>query len=191
MSAADPSRSSLTGQLLVAMPGMPDPRFAHAVIFLVSHSAEGAMGLVVNQVAERLSFTGIAEQLGIELDRHACARRVHVGGPVETGRGFVLHTPDVVRDATLVIDQRFALTATIDMLKAIATGQGPERAVFALGYAGWAPGQLDEEIQRNGWLVVPGDPEIVYRAPDEQKWEQALRRLGIDPGLLSSAAGNA
>lgn len=181
----------LTGRLLVAMPGMPDPRFDRSVIYLCAHSDDGAMGIVVNQLADSVRFPTVIEQLGISASIDVSRTPVHVGGPVESSRGFVLHSPDYVRETTLVIDAQFALTATVDVLRAIAAGDGPKRAVFALGYAGWAPGQLDAEIQRNGWLVAPGDPEIVYAAAHEQKWQRAMRALGIDPGLLSTTAGRA
>ncbi len=181
----------LTGMLLIAMPGMPDPRFAKSVIYLCAHSAEGAMGLVVNQPASGVSLPRIVEQLGIRPEIDLSDEPVHVGGPVETGRGFVLHSPDYVQEGTLVIDDRFALTATLDVLKAIAEGTGPRRKVFALGYAGWAPGQLDQEIQANGWLVAPADEDLVFGRDDATKWQRALARLGVDPVSLSSTAGRA
>lgn len=181
----------LTGMLLVAMPGMPDPRFAHSVIFLCAHSAEGAMGLVVNQVVDNLTLPHVIGQLGIEGDLAGEEAKVHFGGPVETSRGFVLHSPDYVLESTLVIDERFALTATVEVLKAIAAGEGPRQRVFALGYAGWGAGQLDREIQDNGWLIVPADADIVFSGDNESKWQRALAKIGVDPSLLSSAAGHA
>jgi putative transcriptional regulator len=181
----------LTGMLLIAMPGMPDPRFAKTVIYLCAHSPQGAMGLVVNQVAPGVSLPKVVEQLGIHPAIDLSGEKVHVGGPVETGRGFVLHSCDYVQESTLVIDDRFALTATVDVLKAIAEGGGPRRKVFALGYSGWAPGQLDAEIQANGWLVAPADEELVFGGDDESKWQRALARLGVDPVALSTAAGRA
>ncbi len=181
----------LTGMLLVAMPGMPDPRFAKSVIYICAHSPQGAMGLIVNQVARDLSLTKIVAQLGIRPEIDLSHVPVHVGGPVESGRGFVLHSPDYVQENTLVIDDRFALTATLDILKALAEGNGPRRHVFALGYAGWAPGQLDGEIQANGWLVVPADEELVFGSDHEAKWHKAMARIGVDPVLLSTTAGRA
>ncbi|MDW8369878.1 MAG: YqgE/AlgH family protein [Geminicoccaceae bacterium] len=177
--------------LLIAVPGMPDPRFAKSVVYMCAHSPQGAMGLVVNQVAPALTLPKIVEQLGIrpEIDLSDCP--VHVGGPVETGRGFVLHSPDYVQESTLVIDDRFALTATLDVLKAIAEGGGPRRRVFALGYAGWAPGQLDAEIQANGWLVAPADEDLVFGTDDAAKWHKALARIGVDPAMFSTTAGRA
>jgi len=182
---------SLEGQLLIAMPAMPDPRFERTVIFMCAHSAQGAMGLVVNKPAERITFSGLLEQLGIESAPGAGPIRVHFGGPVETGRGFVLHTPDYRQESTVVVGGQYALTATVDILKAIATAHGPRRGLLALGYTGWAPGQLDQEIQQNGWLHAPADPEIVYDGALETKWDRAVRKVGIDPSFLSSAAGHA
>ena len=182
---------SLTGQLLVAMPAMADPRFARSVIYLCAHSAEGAMGLVVNRLIDSLTFPSLLQQLGIEPGPHLVSTPVHFGGPVESSRGFVLHSADYVQDSTLVIDGNFALTATIDVLKAIAGGGGPERRVLALGYAGWAAGQLDSEIQANGWLLTPADEDIVFGPNNGTKWTRAIAKLGIDPSLLSSQVGHA
>jgi putative transcriptional regulator len=181
----------LTGMLLVAMPSMPDPRFARSVIYLCAHSPEGAMGLVVNQIAGNVTFPAVVGQLGIEAGRDCADTPVHVGGPVETSRGFVLHSADYVQESTLVIDEGFALTATVDVLRAIAEGHGPSRRVLALGYAGWSAGQLDQEIQGNGWLIAPADPDIVFGRDNEAKWLSALRKIGVDPSLLSSTAGHA
>lgn len=182
----------LTGMLLVAMPTMQDPRFAHSVIYLCAHSRDGAMGLVVNQVVDNITLPHVIGQLGIEMPAaDEKGSPVHFGGPVETSRGFLLHSPDYVLESTLVIDDSFALTATVDVLKAIAAGQGPSRRFFALGYAGWAPGQLDREIQDNGWLMVPADPELVFSSDNETKWQRAMAKIGVDPSLLSTAAGHA
>ena len=186
-----PGESTLTGQLLVAMPQMSDPRFERSVVYLCAHSDEGAMGLVINRLIDSLSFGSLLEQLGIDGDGRSTELPIHFGGPVESSRGFVLHSADYVQDSTLLIDQDIALTATIDVLRAIAGGSGPRRRVLALGYAGWAPGQLDAEIQANGWLLVPADPDLVFGADNEQKWDRALRKLGIDLSLLSSEAGHA
>ena len=189
----------LDGQLLLAMPSMTDPRFNRAVIYMCAHSADGAMGIVVNQRAPHITFSKLLEQLEIKpapvrggitmpLDRMP----VHTGGPVETGRGFVLHTADYyVADSTLPIDDAVSLTATIDILRAIAAGSGPMRALLALGYAGWAPGQLENEIQLNGWLTCPGDPDIIFDVNVEQKYQRALATLGVHPSFLVSEAGHA
>lgn len=191
MGAKPTDADHLTGMLLAAMPGMPDPRFARSVIYICAHSPEGAMGLVVNQTVPHVTFPSVIEQLAIEATIDLTGTPVHVGGPVETGRGFVLHSPDYIQESTLVIDGQFALTATIDVLKAIATGKGPKRRVFALGYAGWAPGQLDAEIQANGWLVVPASADLVFAPDNETKWARTLKAIGVDPSLLSSTAGHA
>lgn len=185
------STEHLTGMLLVAMPSMTDPRFARSVIYLCAHSPDGAMGLVVNQLAGNITFPTVIGQLGIVAGEAGADTPVHVGGPVETSRGFVLHSADYVQESTLVIDERFALTATIDVLRAIAEGNGPSHRVLALGYAGWSAGQLDQEIQDNGWLVAPADPEIVFGRDNDGKWRRALRKIGVDPSLLSSTAGHA
>ena len=151
----------LPGQLLVAMPNMPDPRFERTVIYMCAHSAEGAMGLVVNRLFEAMSFPELLEQLGIDSHGEGQDIRVHSGGPVEAGRGFVLHSADFHRDGTMQVDERLALTASIDILHAIANREGPRRSLLALGYSGWGPGQLETEIQANGWLHVPADDELI------------------------------
>jgi putative transcriptional regulator len=189
----------LDGQLLIAMPNMTDPRFHRAVVFICAHSTEGAMGLVINRLAESVSFPDLLRQLeiisdgdDIELPGTAREIRVHQGGPVETGRGFVLHSSDYYRDSsTLPIDEHISLTATLDILKAIVEDNGPERAVLALGYAGWAPGQLEIEIQQNGWLICKANEDIVFDPNLENKYERALGILGVDPAMLVGASGSA
>ncbi len=181
----------LAGQLLVAMPGMRDPRFARTVIYMCAHNAEGAMGLVINRVLEQLTFDDLLTQLGIDTSHLRESIRVHFGGPVETGRGFVLHSPDYSRDGTLVVSADVALTATIDILRAIADGRGPKHHLLALGYAGWGPGQLDTEIRANGWLHVPADQALVFGPELDEKWDRAMAKIGIDPRMLSDAAGHA
>ena len=181
----------LEGQLLVAMPTMADPRFTRSVIYMCAHSDEGAMGLVVNKLLESLSFSDLLEQLDLEPANVDKSIPVHFGGPVEAARGFVLHSTDYVHEATMRVDDDFALTATIDVLRAMAEGRGPRLSMLALGYAGWAPGQLDREIQENGWLTVPADEELVFDEAQDGKWERAVGRLGIDPGNLSGFAGRA
>ena len=181
----------LDGQLLVAMPGMRDPRFTKTVIYMCAHSAEGAMGLVVNRELNSLSFPDLLGQLSIEVPELKRQIRVHFGGPVESGRGFVLHTSDYVQDATLVVDQEIALTATVDILREIASGGGPDRSLLALGYAGWGAGQLDTEIKANGWLSTPAAPSLVFDGELDTKWERAMAEIGIDPRMLSDTAGHA
>jgi putative transcriptional regulator len=191
MAFRDSSEPSLSGQLLVAMPQMSDPRFARTVVYLCAHSSDGAMGLVVNRLIDSLTFGNLLSQLGVEAEGGPADMPVHFGGPVESSRGFVLHSSDYLQDSTLVIDDEIALTATIDVLRAIASGAGPRHRVLALGYAGWAPGQLDAEIQANGWLLVPADLDLVFGDENDAKWERAIAKLGIDLSLLSSEAGHA
>jgi putative transcriptional regulator len=188
----------LDGQLLIAMPSMTDPRFHRAVIYMCAHSAEGAMGLVINQRAPHITLPRLLEQLEIAppgsrpLSIQAGSMAVHVGGPVETSRGFVLHSSDYfAADSTMPIDESVCLTATIDILKAIAKGSGPDKAILALGYAGWAAGQLEREIQSNGWLNCPADPGIVFDGDIDSKYGRALDSLGIDPSHLVGVAGRA
>jgi putative transcriptional regulator len=188
----------LDGQLLIAMPSMSDKRFARSVIYVCAHSEDGAMGLIVNQRAPHISFTELLGQLSIEGDGDPARTAepidfdVHVGGPVETGRGFVLHSADYfAADSTLPIDAEVSLTATVDILKAIAGGQGPSRAMLALGYAGWRPGQLEDEIQANGWLHCPSDLDLLFDRNLDQKYDRALSKLGIDPSHLVCDAGHA
>lgn len=183
---------NLTGKLLVAMPGMGDPRFAHAVIYLTAHSGEGAMGLMVNKPAPELKLSDVLDQLVDSAAFVGGSLGVHIGGPVETGRGFVLHSAEY-RSAieTLEITGGFALTATLDVLEDIAAGQGPKKALLTLGYTGWGPGQLEGEIAQNGWLTCDADTKLVFDLPDAKKWSAALQSIGIDPLGLSAAAGRA
>ena len=181
----------LSGQLLVAMPGMEDPRFVKTVIYMCAHNEDGAMGLVINRAIELLTFPDLLEQLGIETVDPDARINIQFGGPVESGRGFVLHSSDYSQDVTMVVDNDVALTATIDILKAIAVGDGPRQRLLALGYSGWGPGQLDAEIKRNGWLHVDADKELVFGLDLDGKWERAIRKIGIDPCVLSGEAGHA
>ena len=183
--------SYYTGHLLAAMPQMEDPRFERSVIYLCAHNAEGAMGLVVNRLFDAITFPDLLEQLNIETGPKTEQIRVHFGGPVESGRGFVLHTDDYVRDGTLKVRSGFALTATVDILKAIAVGEGPRRSLLALGYSGWGPGQLESEVAANGWLIVPADPTIVFDQELEDKWQRALAATGVSVASLSGFAGRA
>jgi len=192
-------RGFLDGQMLVAMPGMQDERFARSVIYMCAHSSDGAMGLIINKRARNLGFHDLMVQLKLLDDKQTIrlpdrAESVQVlnGGPVEKSRGFVLHSTDFfIENASLPVDDGMAMTITLDILKAIAAGRGPERALVALGYAGWASGQLEKEIQDNGWLHCPPDPALIFDADHETKYERAMRRIGIDPRMLSSDIGHA
>ena len=188
--AFDNTPTWLNGQLLIAMPGMSDPRFGRTVLYICTHSSEGAMGLVINRAFGEIRFNDLMNQLGIEgaIDED---RPVHFGGPVDSSRGFVLHSADFKVDQTLVIDDHVALTATRDILQAIVTGTGPGNAIFALGYAKWFPGQLDSEIQANEWLTAPADAAIIFDRELDTKWERAIALLGFDPAMLSGSAGHA
>lgn len=182
----------LAGKLLVAMPGMGDPRFEHSVILMCAHSETGAMGLIVNKPAADLKFAQLLDQLKIPKGEMARDIRVHFGGPVDHARGFVLHSSDYAgRESTMKIGADFAMTTTLDILHQLARGAGPERSMLALGYAGWGPGQLESEILANGWLTCEASDDLVFGAPDAQKWTGALRSIGVDPLSLSSVAGRA
>lgn len=189
----------LDGKFLIAMPALDEGDFARSVIYMCAHSAEGAMGLVINKPLDHLSFPDLLVQLEIipeekriRLPSEARTMRVHQGGPVDTGRGFVLHTSDFHLDAsTLPISEDLSLTATVEILKAIAEGRGPEHSLLTLGYAGWAPGQLESEIQANGWLTTDSDPDIIFSAADGDRYRRALATLGVDLAALSPTSGRA
>lgn len=199
----DPGGTFLDGQLLVAMPRMIDRRFRRSVIYLCAHSEEGAMGLIINHRVDNLDFGDLIDRLGLseasdeaprmaELPDELAGMPIHKGGPVETGRGFVLHSSDYfIEDSTLPIRDGVCLTATLDILKAIAAGKGPQRTLLALGYAGWSPGQLESEIQANGWLNCPADIDLIFDDDNEAKYDRALAKLGIDPSHLVADAGHA
>jgi putative transcriptional regulator len=193
------SRGYLDGQMLIASPSMQDERFTRTLIYICAHSSEGAMGIVVNQPAPHISFPDLLVKLEvipaadmIQLPRRAGVVKVLKGGPVETERGFVLHSADFfIENSTLPIDEGVCLTATLDILKAIARGKGPESALLALGYAGWAPGQLEAEIHNNGWLHCSADSDLIFGTDVEAKYDRALKKIGIMPGMLSSDVGHA
>lgn len=191
--AKETQEGYLTGQLLVAMPAMRDPRFARAVIYICVHNAEGAIGLVVNRLVGSIEFGDLVEQLDMSLGEMEIVNNppVHFGGPVDTERGFVLHSADYQSEETLDIDEEFGLTATVDIVRTIASGSGPKDHLLALGYAGWGPGQLDGEIQENAWLNVDADNVLVFDTDLDSKWDRALAKLGVDSALLSTEAGRA
>ena len=181
----------IAGKCLVAMPAINDPNFARTVIYVCAHSPEGAMGLVLNRPISQVSFPDVLEQLGIESTPRCQDICVHFGGPVESARGFVLHTSEYHQAATLTVDSEIALTATTDVLQAIAAGEGPRASLMALGYAGWSAGQLDTELKDNAWLTVDADEALLFGEESERKWEKAIRKLGVDPAMLSGTAGHA
>ena len=184
--------NTLTGKLLIAMPGMGDPRFERSVIFMCSHGDDGALGLIVNKPTPAISFPQLLDQLEIDAGPSSRQINVHFGGPVENGRGFVLHSNDYdANDSTLEVGADFGMTATLDILEDIARGQGPGQAILALGYSGWGPGQLEDEIRDNGWLAVDSSPELVFASDDDGKWAAALSSIGVDPLTLSATAGRA
>lgn len=177
--------------LLIAMPNMDDGFFNRSVVYLCAHSAAGAMGIVINQQLPDVGFGDLLSQLHVPQPPLLAEPIVHFGGPVETGRGFVLHSTDFMREDTVRINDTLCITGTIDILQAIAAGKGPRRSLFALGYAGWDAGQLETEMQANAWLTVPADDELLFGTPLDNKWETALGRLGINPLTLSANAGHA
>lgn len=183
--------SSLTGQLLIAMPAMADPRFTQTVIYVCAHTAEGAMGLVLNRPVVKPTFEDLLKQLNVAPVPPARHMRLCAGGPVENARGFVLHTADWTGEGSLMVSNGMALTASLDVLRVIAEGNGPRECVLALGYAGWGPGQLDREMQDNAWLTAPSEETILFDSEHETKWRRALGVLHVDPLALSGVAGHA
>lgn len=182
---------SLAGQLLVAMPQMNDPRFAHSVIYLCGHDEQSAMGIVINKTIDSFYFKDLAEQLNIKMDNALPQIPIHFGGPVDMTRGFVMHSTDYDHASSILLSEYLALTASLDVLECIAQAQGPSHKMIALGYAGWDALQLDREIQENAWLVVEPDPTLLYETEIDDRWRKALGKLGVDPEFLSTVAGHA
>ena len=184
--------TSLTGKLLIAMPGMGDPRFLQSVIYMCAHSEDGAMGLIINKPSKDIRLKKLMDQLDIEVTPDMVDMPVQFGGPVETGRGFVLHSPDYSSVVTtLEVNEDFHMTATLDILEDIAKGKGPQEKLMCLGYAGWGPNQLEGELAQNGWLVCDADPLLVFGTPNVLKWSAALSTLGVSPHMLSAEGGSA
>lgn len=183
--------SPFRNNLLVAMPSMSDGFFSRSVIYVCAHSSAGAMGIVINQRLPDVQFHDLLSQLHLPKSQLVVEPIVHFGGPVETGRGFVLHSTDFMREDTVRINDSMCITGTIDILRAIAEGKGPNRSIFALGYAGWGAGQLEKEMQENSWITAPADDEIIFNTDLPKKWDRALERLGINPLLLSPEIGHA
>lgn len=180
-----------TGQLLIAMPGIMDERFYKTVIYICAHSEDGAMGLILNHIMTGISFQELLEQLEIDGVTTSIDPPIHFGGPVDVGRGFVLHTNDFKQEGTIEVDEKIFLTSKLDILKAIAKGDGPRKSLLALGYAGWSAGQLDEEIRANGWLQAPADDDLLFGADQRSKWEKSIAKIGINPVMLSGESGHA
>ncbi len=189
--ATEAATEFLAGRMIIAMPNIGDPRFERTVIYLFAHEESGAMGLIVNRVTDDVSFEELLSQLELEHTDETSEVPVRFGGPVEMERGFVLHSPDYHREeATLKVDTEISMTATIDVLRAMATGSGPRKALFALGYSGWGPGQLEREIRANGWLHCEADADLLFDEADDTKWRRALAKIGVDPSMLA-AGGSA
>ena len=190
--------TSLEGKFLVAMPGMGDSRFEKSVIYLCAHSGEGSMGFIINRPLETPGTLDFLEQLNIIVENerdgvpeNVVAAGLHTGGPVEQGRGFVLHSPDYQAEGTLKVDGKVCLTATLEVLRELAIGKGPEKFLMALGYSGWSAGQLEEELAANGWLIAECDSDIIFSADAGAKYARAMQSMGINPGLLSQETGHA
>jgi len=183
--------SYFEGQMLLAMPAMTDPRFERAVIYMCAHNDEGAMGLVINKTLDSIDFRELLGQLDIPAADGARDVAVHFGGPVENQRGFVLHSSEYRHAETMMVTEHIGLTATLDVLRALGQGEGPERSILALGYAGWGAGQLDAEIHDNAWLSVPYDEALMFEVSDDDKWERAFNSIGVDLSVLSGTSGRA
>lgn len=183
----------MTGQLLLAMPSLRNSNFEKSVIYICSHDDKGAMGIVINQPLKSVDFGEVLAQLKLDDNevQPGLFPDVHFGGPVEMTRGFVLHSIDHTHKDTIVLNETFGITATVDILQDIVTGHGPSDSIFALGYSGWGPGQLEEELQANAWLSVDAHPALIFDTDVDDKWDKALERLGISPAQLSTIVGNA
>jgi putative transcriptional regulator len=191
VSGTDNAGAFLTGKLLAAMPSMSDPRFHKALIFICAHDANGAMGIVINNEMTNIPLSLLLSQLSLPTSDEFEDFPVLQGGPVETARGLLLHSSDVLKTESIRIDRDFAVTGTIEALREIVSGEGPHDKLFALGYAGWSAGQLESEIAGNAWLVIDADPDLVFRTVPGAKWEKAIRKLGVDPALLTASTGHA
>ena len=191
MTPVEKRNEYLKGQILIAMPNMPDPRFSQTVIYVCAHNSEGAMGLVVNRPLGSPAYLSLMEQLDIDVSKASRKIDMLFGGPVEMDRGFVLHSSDYYKDTTMLVDKEIALTGTVDILRDIVAGRGPKDHLVALGYSGWGPGQLDNEIKGNGWLNVNADKTLLFDSDPADKWQRAMKKLGIDPLMLSDDTGNA
>jgi putative transcriptional regulator len=185
----------MAGKLLLSMPTMSDPRFFKSVIFICTHDENGAMGLMINNPVPGLNFKDLLKQLNVEfaptMEKKLGDIKVMGGGPVETARGFILHGTDFIQKDTIKINEKISVTGTIDAIKEIAANNGPKEMVFVLGYAGWSAGQLEDEIQNNAWLLIDTDHDLIFNTTSDEKWDKAIKKLGIDPSMLSGEAGRA
>lgn len=195
ISQREPFTTTLTGKILLAMPGMSDPRFHRAVILVCAHDENGAMGLVINHQLPGIDLTQLLDQLNIHAtDENGPAIPdvpVLSGGPIENARGFLLHSNDFHQPGSVPVSQELSVTGTVDALRAVAAGDHPDKMIFVLGYAGWTEGQLDLELQENVWLVSEADEGLIFSTPCDEKWTTAMHKMGIDPALLSGEAGRA
>ncbi len=192
MTTADNTEeSSFVGQVLLAMPAMSDPRFERSVIYVCAHNAEGAMGIVINKTLDSIDFHELLDELDIPTDEKSQDIAIHFGGPVENQRGFVLHSSDYQHSETLFVDEKVGLTATVKVLRDLASGDGPAQSILALGYAGWGPGQLESEFQENAWLSVPASDALLFEIANDDKWERAFNSIGVDLSVLSGSSGRA
>jgi len=183
----------LSGKLIIAMPTMSDPRFKRSVVCICAHNEDGAIGIIINKIIESLSFAKIIKQLRLKKNKVKSdySEPIYFGGPVETERGFILHTADYFSENSTSINTQISMTASTEILQALIDGNGPNKSIIALGYAGWGPGQLDTEIQSNAWLSVQSDPELIFSDKTSEKWDMALEKIGVDPALLSTESGRA
>jgi putative transcriptional regulator len=185
------NHSYLDGQLLIATPSMTDPRFEKAVILVCVHNAEGAMGIIINKLFADIDFKKLISELNITSTEHTGKLDIHFGGPVEIGYGFVLHSKETIFEGSLPINDQISLNTSIDMIRMLATGNGPENALLALGYTGWGAGQLEEELIQNSWLHAPYDKTLVFCADIKDKWHAALSSIGVELSTLSDSIGRA
>ncbi len=185
-----PAENSLRNQFLLAMPSLKDSLFARTVTYICDHNEDGAMGLILNQPLD-LNLGEVLSQLNLTTTETLAAQPILCGGPMQMERGFVLHSNDSSWDSTMAISDKLSLTASLDILEAIAAGHGPKKSLFILGYAGWGPGQLEQELEENSWLTLAGDSGLIFDTPTEIRWQMAAQQLGVDLNLVSPYAGHA
>ena len=195
--------NDLSGQLLISLPNISDPRFEKSVIYICSHTSEGAIGITLNQRIGTLSYDNFFNKIvrDIKPKKSLFKRKynhknkddisLYFGGPVESTRGFILHSGEYKVNDTLMIGKKIGLTTDIDIIRDIAYGDGPKKSLFALGYAGWSSGQLEREFEENSWLNIPADDDLIFNKNNQKKWEQAIRKIGADPSMISNKIGNA